>query len=115
MSDFKIKLSYATSFVMIPVYRFIVQPLISKYLPNMLRLAGVGLVLCLVGTVLSLAFTSIGQFQDNASHCIFNESSAAGTIPIPIYWVLMIDVVYGVGNPFVLCSLFEFKMAQSRD
>ena len=44
--------------------------------------------------------------------CIFNESGTAGTIPIPIFWVLIIDVVNGVGNLFVLCSLFEFMMAQ---
>ena len=113
MRDFKIKLSYATSFVMIPVYRFIVHPLIGKYLPSMLRIIGVGLFLCLVSTVLSLAVTSIGHFQDNASQCVFNESGAAGIIPIPIHWVLTTDVVNGVGNLFVLCCSFEFMMAQS--
>ena len=113
MSDFKITLSYALFFIMIPVYRFIVHPLIGKYLPNMLRITGVGLFLCLVSTVLSLAVTSIGHFQDNASQCIFNESGAAGTIPIPIHWVLIIDAVNGVGNLFVFCCSFEFMMAQS--
>ena len=30
-----------------------------------------------------------------------------------IYWVLIIDIVNGVGNLFVLCSSFEFIIAQS--
>ena len=68
MSDLKIKLSYVLFFIIIPVYRFIVHPLIGKYLPSMLRITGVGLFLCLVSTVLSLAVTSISHFQDNASY-----------------------------------------------
>ena len=36
----------------------------------------------------------------------------AGTIPVPIYWVLVIDIVNGIGIVVTACSMFEFAMAQ---
>ena len=84
-------LYYVTSFIFIPVYRFIVYPLVGKYIPSLLKMIGVGLSLCLLSTVISLAVDSIGHFYSNASHCIFDDNTATGTIPIPIYWVLVID------------------------
>ena len=56
---------------------------------------------------------SIGHFYSNASHCIFNDLTAIGTIPIPLYLVLVINFVNGVGVVLVMCSLFEFVVAQA--
>ena len=85
------------SFIFIPVYRFIVYPLVGKYIPSMLKIMGIGIFLCSISTVISLAIDSIGHFYSNASHCIFDDNTATGTIPIPIYWVLVIEAVNGVG------------------
>ena len=49
-------------------------------------------------------------------HCIslyINDKAATGTIPIPLYWVLMIEFVNGIGVVMTLCSLFEFVMVQA--
>ena len=74
---------------------------------------GVGLSQSLLSTVISLAVDSIGHFYSNASHCIFDDNTATGTIPIPIYWVLLIDVVNGFGLLLIMCFLIEFVMAQT--
>ena len=104
---------YLVSFVLIPVHRFFVHPLIGKHIPSMLKVMGTGLFLCFTSTVVSLAVNSIGHFYSNMSQCIFDDNIATGTIPIPVYWVLIIDIVNGVGILLALCSLFEFAMAQT--
>ena len=65
-----------------------------------------------ISTVISLAVESIGYFYSNAAHCIFDDNTAKGTIPIQIYWVLLIDVVNGFGPLLITCSIFELGMAQ---
>ena len=56
---------------------------------------------------------SIGHFYSNACHCIFDDLTETGTIPIPLYWVLIIDFANGVGVVLIMCSLFEFVVAQA--
>ena len=97
---------------LVPVYRF-TFPFISKYIPSMLKVMGIGIFLCLASTVIKLAVDSIGHFYSNASHCIFDEKADTGTILIPLYWVLIIELINGVGFTMTMCTLFEFVMAQT--
>ena len=62
--------------------------------------------------MISLAIGSIGHFYSNTSHCIYDDNTATGTIPIPIYWVLVIDVMKGIGILITACLMLEFAMAQ---
>ena len=64
-------------------------------------------------TVVELNVLSIGHFYSNTSHCIFDDLTVTGTLPIPLYWVLIIDFVNGVGVVLVMCSLFELVIAQT--
>ena len=111
--NLKITMYYATSFILIPIYRFILHPLVGKYAPSMLKSMVTGLFLCFVVSIIELNVLSIGHFYSNASHCIFNDLTAIGTIPIPLYWILIIHFVNGVGVVLVMCSLFEFVVAQA--
>ena len=104
---------YITGFILIPVYRFIVYPFIKKYIPSMLKIMGTGIFLCLITTVVKLVVSSVGHFYSNASNCIFDDKTATGTIPIPIYWVFIVEFVNGVSVIVMLCSLYEFVMAQT--
>ena len=113
IKDLKETLSYATAFLLIPIYRFIVYPLVGKHVPSMLKIMGMGLLLCLVTMVTKFAIDSTEHFYSNASHCIFDGKGATGTIPIPLYWVLIIEIVNGIGVVVTMCSLFEFVMAQA--
>ena len=63
--------------------------------------------------MITLAIDPIGHFYSNGSHCIFDDNAATGTIPIPIYWVLVIDVVSSIGTFIATCSMFQFAMAQT--
>ena len=45
-------------------------------------------------------------------HTVFDDSTATGTIPVSIYWVLVIEIVNGIGIVVTACSMFEFAMAQ---
>ena len=78
----------------------------------MFKIIGIEVFLCLVSTVINLAIDAIGHFYSNASHCIFDDNTATGTIPIPIYWVLLMDVVNGIGILITAYSMLEFAMAQ---
>ena len=105
---------YTASFFLIPVYRFIVYPLVGKYIPSMLKIIGVGIFVCFVSVLINLAVESVlGHFYSNASQCTFDDVTATGTIPIPLYWLLIIESVNGVGVAMTVCSLFEFVMAQT--
>ena len=104
---------YASSFILIPIYRFILYPLVRKHAPSMLKLIGTGLFLCFMIMIIELHILSIGNFYSNSSHCIFDDLTVTGTLPIPLYWVLIIDFANGVGAVLVMCSLFEFVVAQA--
>ena len=103
----------AAAFVVIPVYRVILYPLIGKYVPSMLRICGLGIFLWLLGTVVKLSIDSIGHFYSNASQCIFDNNVATGTIPVLLHWVLLIEAVQGVDIVMSGCSIIEFMMAQT--
>ena len=104
---------YVTPVILIPFYRFILHPLVHKYIPSILMIMGAGLFLCLLVTVIELNIVSIGHFYSNASHCIFDSHTVTGTLPIPLYWVLIIEFANGVGVVLVMCSLFEMVIAQT--
>ena len=95
---------HLTPVILIPFYHFILYPLVHKFVPSILKRIGVGLFLCFVVFVIELnIFSIIGYSYNNKLHCIFDDSSETGTIPIPLYWVLIIDFVNGVGAVLVEC------------
>ena len=104
---------HVATIILVPLNRFILYPLVHKYNPSILMRIGMGLFLCFVVAVIDLNVISIGHFYSNASQCIFNDLTESGTIDIPLYWVLIIDLVNGVGVALVACSLYEFVIAQS--
>ena len=79
----------------------------------MLKVMAVGLSLSLVVAVIHIPLLSIGHFNSNSSHCVFDDLTETGTLHIPLYWVLIIDFVNGVGFVLTMCLLFEFVIAQT--
>ena len=102
----------AVSFFLIPFYHFILYPLFYKYIPSMLKIAGTGLFLCLVSSLASLSINTIEHLHSNASQCDFG-SAATHTSSVPLYWVLIVDLVNGLGVNMVCCTGLEFVMAQT--
>ena len=79
-----------------------------------MKRAGTGFVLCLIGTLLDLTLDTIGHLHSNNTHCMFDTySESANTLPIPLYWLLLSDIVFGIGTAIVIVSLTELILAQS--
>ena len=114
IANMKHSIFLIASFILIPFYRLIVNPLFGKYFPSMLKMIGVGLFLCLASTVVSFAIGSIGHFYSNTSHCIFDDHhDMARSLPLPLYLVVIVESVNGVGGVVLTCSLYEFVVAQT--
>ena len=100
--------------VLIPAYRFIMFPLLHNYIPSLMKRAGTGFVLCFIGTLLDLTLDTIGHLHSNNTHCMFDTySGSANTLPIPLYWLLLSDIVFGIGAAIAIVTIIEFVLAQS--
>ena len=105
---------YVSVVVLIPAYRFIVLPLLHNRIPSLIKRAGTGFVLCFIGTLLDLTLDTIGHLHSNNTHCMFDTySGSANTLPIPLYWLLLSDIVFGIGAAIVIVTIIEFILAQS--
>ena len=114
VANMKHSIFLVASFVLIPFYRLVVNPLFGKYFPSMLKMIGVGLFLCMASTVVSLAIGSVGHFYSNSSHCVFDDHhDMARSLPLPLYLVVIVESVNGVGGVVLTCSLYEFVVAQT--
>ena len=94
-----------TAFILIPVYRFIVYPLVHKYVPSLLKMIGAGLILSLVSTVINTAVTATGYYSQNIT--------MTDTIQVPLYWVPVVEFLNGIGVIMAMIYGMEFAMAQT--
>ena len=83
----------------------------------LMKRIGAGLFLYLVGSLLNLTCTldTVGHMNSNNTQRMFytHHTGSASTLPIPLYWPLISDIVIGVGRVLVSCSSIEFIMAQT--
>ena len=100
--------------VLIPAYRFIVLPFLNNHIPSLMKRVATGFVFCFIGTLLDLTLDTIGHLHSNNTHCMFDTySGSANTLPIPLYWLLVSDIVFGIGAAIVMVTIIEFILAQS--
>ena len=105
---------YLSAVIWFPAYRFIVFPLLHNRIPSLMKRAATGFILCFIGTLLDLTLDTIGHLHSNNTHCMFDTNyRSANTLPIPLYWLLLSDIVYGIGAAIALATLIEFVLAQS--
>ena len=104
---------YSTAVIMIPVYRLILFPLIRNKLPNYLKRVGAGIVLVFISSLLDLTLDTIGHTLSNSTQCMFDTSSVpANTLPISPYWLLIRDLVIGLGYLLIFINVIEVFLAQ---
>ena len=89
-------------FVLIPVYRFIVYPLVRKHIPSLLKMIGAGLILCVVSTVLHTAVTATVYFADLSQNSM-----------MPLYFTIAAKLLNGIGTVLTMIFGVELVMAQS--
>ena len=113
VADLKEFILSLTAVLLIPAYRFILYPVFYKYIPSMLKRIGIGLFLCFVGTLVNLSLDTVEYLHNNTSQCMLHSSTGQLLIPTPIYWVLIVNIIYGVEYTLVFCSVLELTMAQT--
>ena len=106
---------YSIAVLLIPMYQFIVYPLLHKHIPSLLKRIGAGLVLGIVGSLLDLTLDTVGHINSNNTQCMFDtpHPGSANTLSIPLYWPLISDIVIAFGAVLVSCTALEFVMAQT--
>ena len=99
----------SATFLLIPVYRFIVYPLAHKHIPSLKKMIGAGLILWLASTVVYTTVTGVKQISEQSSY----NTTMPDTPEVSLYWVLVIKVLNGIGGAVTMVYLFEFTMAQT--
>ena len=92
-------------YVLIPVYRFIVYPLVRKHIPSLLKLIGAGLILCLVSTAITTAVTATVYALKQPQNITMPDT--------PLYCLLSAKVLNGIGGVVIQLFGVEFAMAQT--
>ena len=97
----------ALGFVLVPVYHFILYPFVRTHIPSLLKMIGAGLMLCLVSTVINIAVTATVQFTHNIT------MADSPQVAVPLYWVIVVDLLNGLGAGVTMIYTIEFVMAQT--
>ena len=109
--------------LIIPLYR-IIHLFIGKYIPSMLKCAGIGLFLQLLGYVLMEASAIKGETSSvdpqRYLSCVPLDKVNGSFQQIPgdnveWYWKIGPLILYGVGQAIVNIIIYEFIIAQSPD
>ena len=95
----------------VPLYHFIVYPILYNYIPSMLKRIGMGMFLLFASFMINSIIELVGQVKAGNSTCMFDANS----IPVPIdcSWTLIPQGIYSAGIIMTLFSLVEFLIAQS--
>ena len=98
----------ALSFIFIPIYRFIVYPLVRKRIPSLLKMTGAGLIMCFISTVISTAVFSVEHFSEQSHNITMPD-----TPQMSLYWIIVVEFINGLGTGMAMMYELEFVMAQT--
>ena len=98
----------ALYFILIPIYRFIVYPLVRKRIPSLLKMTGAGLVLCFISTVIFTAVFSVEHFSEQSHNITMPD-----TPQMSLYWIIVVEFLNGLGTGMAMMYALEFTMAQT--
>ena len=101
---------------LILLYQFIIYPCFYKYIPNMLKRIGLGLVFSLFTTVSNMIIVLVSHFNDPMVECplgIYTQYNDSIVLPISYKWLIIPQVMYGVSLFLVIVTSLEFTVAQS--
>ena len=91
--------------VLIPVYCLVLHPLVDKHVPSLLKRIGVGLTVCLVGSVINTAVPATMYFSQNITMPYTHQAS--------FYWVPVTELLNAIGLTVVMIYGIEFAVAQT--
>ena len=99
----------------IPLYHFIIRPLLkktTKYTLSMLLVVQVGLFIQILGTIGMAAIETVGHLQTPNVTCMFNDKIEV-VMSLNYYWTLIPKVFQVVGGCLYTLTILEFIIAQS--
>ena len=99
----------------IPLYHFIIRPLlqkITKYTPSMLTIIGAAFLIRMLGTIGMVAIETVGHLQTPNVTCMFNDNIEV-VMSLNYYWTMIPQVFGGFGIVLFTIGSFEFIIAQS--
>jgi len=108
--------SYTLIVVSVPVYHFLVYPLLYKYSPSMLKRTGIGLLITFTSLLSYLVMDVVGHAESPGVGCMFNDTinlTSSTHLQISSAWVLIPQLLIGVGDMLAFVSSLEFVAAQS--
>ena len=100
-----------TIFIAAFTFKMIIHPCFSKYIPTMLRRIQMGLGICLLSIVLYLVLDVVVIFKDTDHACWLNVTSSL--TDIDYHWVLVPEMLGGIGCTLTVWVTLEFTIAQS--
>lgn len=103
-----------TILLIIPLYEFIVYPLLRRYVLRILRRIGLGMVLALAGTVGMLLMDTLGHYHSGVGQCMlfrydFRDSSAPSPLNFTPGFLIPLIFVSTLGEIFVFIPSKIYK------
>ena len=108
-------INYNVLNICILLHQFVIYPCFSRYIPSMLKRICLGMSFTLISSISYLILVLIGyENKKSSGDCLLNsEVSDDAAIPINYQWVMIPQLICGLGFFFIHVSCFEFVIAQS--
>ena len=110
--EFRYTLFFTIVVLFVPVYHFCIYPFLYKWVPGMLKRTGLGLIITTASLVGYLIIDLSGHNINPDVGCMFNSTSEP-QIPISPKWVIIPQILMGIGDMLALVSSLEFVCAQA--
>ena len=113
MSNF---ISFFVVVCAVPLYEFLIRPIMHTYIPTVLTRIGVGIILYILSCAALLAIDlSAHSWQTDSTNytCLYDEASPANRLHINPLWTMLPQALIGLGIFFSLTAVYEFVFSQS--
>ena len=108
--------SFFTVVCAVPLYEFLIHPVMHYYIPTMLTRFGIGIIFYILSCVALFTIDLIAHGMETESinyTCIFDEAAEVNRLHINPLWTMLPKGLIGLGIFFNVTSLYEFVFSQS--
>ena len=98
----------------IPFYELVVRPVAVRWIPSMLKRAGIGAILIVLLNIFLLSVDAIGHSVSKDVPCMLMTNRTSPTLEINSKWMeIPCNILIGLGIMLLYISMFEFIYAQA--
>ncbi len=106
-------LNAALSILLIPVYHYIVYPIMYRHVPSLLKRMGLGLLLIAVALAYLTSLDPVRNYVDQVNTCVFANSTICIASDVNVVFCLPFTILVAVAQILIIVFGFEFIVAQS--